>query len=135
MSPGDDAISIADYLVSEEQTTDVPEDIECLAGDQVLFSRRDKPPPPPMPLNCHPMAQVIRRLWDATRGVGVLELCLEGGDTLSADAFSSELSQHDYGVFAIPEHGQRRSVLIIPWEQVTRATLTGLDDLPNEFFP
>jgi hypothetical protein len=109
--------------------------LEQLAGQDVVITDHDQPHPPPFPVSCHPLAQAVRRIWGATRGAGVFELLLDGGDKIMASSFSAELSQHEYGVFSQCAEGQPVSVVIVPWDTVRRTTLkTRLDEPPADLF-
>jgi DNA-directed RNA polymerase subunit RPC12/RpoP len=90
----------------------------------------EEPPPPPMPVSCHPLAQIIRRVGAETRGAGPLEIRLSDGTVLVAESFSAELSQHEYGVFAVCNAPHASSVVVVPWDQVTRVTINQPGDLP-----
>ena len=93
---------------------------------------RDEPPPPPLPVSCHPLELIIRRIRAGARGADRLELRLHDGAVLVAEAFSAELSQHEYGVFAVRGDNEAVSVVVIPWDQITRVTLPGLSSLPAD---
>jgi hypothetical protein len=97
-------------------------------------SVHDQPPPAPLSVSCHPLAHIIRNLWAATRGTGLLELLLDDGVTLLAESFSAELSQHEFGVFAVRGETKTCSIAIIPWKSIQRATLQNLAELPNDLF-
>jgi hypothetical protein len=92
----------------------------------------EEPPPPPVPVSCHPLAHIIRTIWTEARGAGVLELRLEDGAVLVAESFSAELSQHEYGVFAVRGDDSATSVVIIPWDQITRVTLPDVAAWPAD---
>jgi hypothetical protein len=106
----------------------------CTTAEAVVFSIHDEPPPAPMSVSCHPLAQIFRKLWAETRGAGVLELQLDDGVTLLAESFSAELSQHEFGVFAVRGETKTQSVTIVPWDSINRATLLNLADLPSDLF-
>jgi hypothetical protein len=103
-------------------------------AEAVVFSIHDEPPPAPVSVSCHPLAQIIRKLWAETRGAGVLELLLDDGVSLLAESFSAELSQHEFGVFAVRGETKTQSVTIVPWDSINRATLLNLADLPSDLF-
>jgi hypothetical protein len=63
-----------------------------------------------------------------------LELQLDDGATLLAESFSAELSQHEFGVFAVRGETKTQSVTIVPWDSINRATLLNLADLPSDLF-
>jgi hypothetical protein len=92
--------------------------------------------PPPVPVSCHPLTQVIRRIQAETRGAGQLDVRLRGGTTLAAVSLSADLSQHEYGVFAVrgADHASS-SIVVVPWDQVTRITISQLSDLPSDLRP
>ncbi|MHB8861108.1 MAG: hypothetical protein ACYC6N_01805 [Pirellulaceae bacterium] len=87
------------------------------------------PPPPPM-VSCHPWAQIMRRVRTETGGAGQLEVQLSDGTLLIAESFSAELSQHEHGVFAMHAEDLTSSVVVVPWDHVTRITIKHLCNLP-----
>jgi hypothetical protein len=113
----------------------VTEDLQPFAtAEPVVINIHDEPPPPPMPVSCHPLAQIIRKLWSETREAGVLEIQLDNNEVLLAESFSAELSQHEFGVFAVRGENKTHAVTIVPWDTISRATLQNLADLPGELF-
>ena len=98
------------------------DDLVIAAAEPVVINFHDQPPPPPMPVSCHPLAQIIRKLWAETRGAGVMQLRLDNEETLLAESFSAELSQHEFGVFAVRGENKTPAVTILPWDRKNRAT-------------
>jgi hypothetical protein len=137
--PADDGDVEAPTLADDEQIGinvghGVEEEGESDTADAVVFSIHDEPPPAPTTASCHPLSQIIRKLWAATRGTGVLQLLLDDGATLTVESLSVELSQHDYAVFTVPGETQTHVVTILPWNRIQQATLSELTELPSDLF-
>ena len=94
----------------------------------------DEPPPPPLPKTGHPLAEIIRKLWAEARGAGTLEVQVTGGAPFLAESFSPELSQREYGVFAVRDEKGDEQVTILPWSDVRQVVVRGLGVLPREWF-
>jgi hypothetical protein len=99
-----------------------------------LWSERPagEPPPPPSPVSCHPLGHIIRRIWTDQCSTEPLELRLADGTVMLVESCSVELSQHEYGVFAVRNDDFSASVVVIPWDQITRATLPRVAALPAD---
>ncbi len=122
------------FLAIDTEPDEEADNGASATAEAVVFSIHDEPPPAPMSVSCHPLAQIIRKLWAETRGAGVLELQLDDGVTLLAESFSAELSEHEFGVFALRGETKMQSVTIVPWDSINRATLLNLADLPSDLF-
>lgn len=98
------------------------------------YAEEDEPRPStgPVPVSCHPLAQLIRRLGSDSRARAPLELKLADGSTLQVRAFSAELSQHEYGVFATRDADHADHVVIIAWGHITRVTIPVTGPLPAD---
>jgi hypothetical protein len=103
-------------------------------AEAVVFSIHDEPPPAPTTASGHPMSQIIRKLWAATRGTGALQLLLDDGATLTVESLSVELSQHEYAVFTVLGETRTHVVTILPWNRIQQATLSELTELPSDLF-
>jgi len=116
----------------EDIAWDVPADAAMLPADTSAASsgigtEREQQPQRPVPVSCHPLAQIIRKMW-----TGPLELRLQDGSTLVVESFSAELSQHEYGVFAVRGDEGSTDIVVIPWDQITRLTLPHVGTLPAD---
>jgi hypothetical protein len=129
---GDIAVHAAD---ADEIVWDTLAEDGTFPGDATpsrSTDERDEPPPPPVPVSCHPLAHIIRRIWTHLRTADPLELRLKDGCTLIVESFSAELSQHEYGVFAVRGDENTTNVVVLPWDQITRVTLTRVASLPAD---
>lgn len=119
---GDDLAEYAEY----------PEYADAVVDHDVRLA--DRPPPPPLAVSCHPLAQLLRRLWMESAGTGSWQLQLRGGNQITVESFSPELSQDEYGVFALPRTSAGHSICVIAWEQVEQITVRNLTELPDGGF-
>ncbi len=110
-----------------------------LAGEEMApfwsDQESDEGAPPPAPVSCHPLEQIIRRIWTDERRASPLELTLADATVLLVESFSADLSQHEYGVFAVRNDDFTANVVVIPWDQITRVTLSGVATLPASLTP
>ncbi len=82
----------------------------------------------------HALARVFQRLWDRRHEEGSVDLYLSGGELLSPEFFSPQLSQSTHAVFADLMDDGTYSVVSVPWDSITKAVLRKLDALPEGLF-
>jgi hypothetical protein len=82
----------------------------------------------------HALARLFIRLWDRRQDDGSVDLYLAGGELLSPEFFSPQLSQSTHAVFADLMNDGTYSVVSVPWDSVTKAVLRKVDALPEGLF-
>jgi len=99
-----------------------------IAGGSGHFRR------PPLPAGAHAMAQTVSRLWEIKAEDSVVELYLEGGELLTPELFAVEISQREYGTFAVREEDGTFTLTVIPWSKIVRAVVKKVEQLPRGAF-
>ncbi|MBW3596113.1 MAG: hypothetical protein KY475_02430 [Planctomycetes bacterium] len=109
------------------------EDVEIVEDDAAEVSPEHplRPPPPPSE-GVHPLAQLCERLWRP--GECTIEITYADGQTLTAERYSADLSELDYGAFAHRDGDGKFTVTAIPWSSVQRLSVVGLAELPMGLF-
>jgi hypothetical protein len=82
----------------------------------------------------HAMADIFARLWNRRGEEGTVDVYLEGGELLSPEFFSPQLSQTTHAVFAELADDGTYTVVSVPWDSVTRAVLKKVEGLPDGLF-
>ncbi|MEN6449631.1 MAG: hypothetical protein ABFC96_03985 [Thermoguttaceae bacterium] len=78
------------------------------------------------------MAALFARLWDSKPAGAAVEVWL-GDQPVVPELFLKRLSQESHlAVFAVKEADGRWSIVATPWQQIVRATIRGIQELPKE---
>jgi len=81
----------------------------------------------------HPLAELLEHYWDR-RGAGTkIEIRLTSGETLLPHHYAADLSQRSHGCFAVRDQQGTYTLVAVPWENVVRISIAGIDVLPAEF--
>ncbi len=82
----------------------------------------------------HPLAVLFERLWLEAEREAVIEVQLANGDKIIPLDFSHDMSRGQHGVFAIQERDGSSTVIVTPWDNVTKVSVRGLKELPSSIF-
>jgi hypothetical protein len=96
-----------------------------------------KAPAPAQPMRRnppHPLAQLVARLWAEREHGGVIELHLSGGAMLVPEWFDEKHSRSTHGLFAAQAADGTVTMTVVPWDEVTRVVVRGVEGLPDGMF-
>lgn len=82
----------------------------------------------------HPLAILFERLWLEAEREAVIEVQLASGEKIVPLDFSHDMSRGQNGVFAIQERDGSSTVIVTPWDNVTKVSVRGLKALPSSIF-
>ena len=85
-------------------------------------------------VDVHPLAALFERIWEQSDPEAIIELHLDGGQVVTPVHFSHELSRGQHGVFAALSADGKHAVTIVAWNNVSRVTVRGLNELPPGMF-
>lgn len=92
------------------------------------------PESPELPTGTHALTSIFALLWQQRAAGGVVEMQLQGGELLTPDFFSPELSLATHGVFAIKGKDGTFNITSVPWDSVVRVSLKKTGELPAGMF-
>ncbi len=79
-------------------------------------------------------AGLFARLWAARPDGATVELRLRDGETIVPEKFLEKASRENRcGMFVVERPGETRSLMVVAWDDVARATIRGMKELPPEF--
>ncbi|MBX7167027.1 MAG: hypothetical protein K1X74_11920 [Pirellulales bacterium] len=82
----------------------------------------------------HSMAVAFEELWPLKAAGVTVEIHLRSNETLTPDHYAASLSQRAVGVFAVRDESGLYTLAAIPWDQVRRVDVRGVDALPENLF-
>ncbi len=82
------------------------------------------------PEGVHPYAAIIAQLWDAKEPGQVIELHLQKGDVFTPELFAETLSQPHFGMFGRREKEGGHTLIMLPWENITRIEVRHVRQVP-----
>ena len=80
----------------------------------------------------HPLCELMSKLWAQRPSGASVEVHLSNGETFIPDRFAEDLSQHQYGLFAIKEPGGTHTLTLVSWDSIVRVEVRGAESLPKE---
>ncbi len=86
------------------------------------------------PVEHHPLANLVARLWEEREHGGIIELHLKGGTILVPEWFEANLSRGSHGLFAAQAADGTVTMTVVPWDEVTRVVVRGVVGLPDGMF-
>lgn len=118
----DEGLPPVDFNFLEQETALVA---EAAHGDNYL---------PPPHENEHPMAALFERIWDESDREAIVELRLSTGEMIAPVHYAHDFSRGQHGIFGLIDRDGKHILEVIPWENVARVTVRGLQELPPTLF-
>jgi hypothetical protein len=84
----------------------------------------------PVAEGIHPYASIITQLWAAKEPGQTIELYLQKGEVFSPELFAESLSQPLFGVFGRREKEGGHTLIMLPWENITRIEVRHIKQVP-----
>jgi len=82
----------------------------------------------------HPMAALFERIWDESDREAIVELRLSTGEMITPVHYAHDFSRGQHGIFGLIDRDGKHVLEVIPWENVARVTVRGLNELPPTLF-
>ncbi|HTN74674.1 MAG TPA: hypothetical protein VL096_05485, partial [Pirellulaceae bacterium] len=82
------------------------------------------------PEGVHPYASIIALLWEAKEPGQVIDLYLEKGEIFTPELFAESLSQPHFGMFGRREKEGGHTLIMLPWEKITRIEVRHVKQVP-----
>ncbi len=89
---------------------------------------------PPLAVNEHPMAALFEKIWDESEREAVVELRLTTGEMITPVHYSHDFSRGQHGIFGSLDREGKHILEVIPWDNIARVTVRGLNELPPTLF-
>lgn len=90
--------------------------------------------PPPDQMGGHRLAELFTWYWAQRDADVVIELIMKDGQLFTPKLFAPELSQYQYGVFAMQNEDGKYTMTTIAWENVAKIVLNNLNEIPFALF-
>jgi DNA-directed RNA polymerase subunit RPC12/RpoP len=90
--------------------------------------------PPPELMGGHRLAELFTWMWAQREARCIIELVMKDGQILTPKLFAPELSQQNYGVFAMRDDMGKFTMLTLCWENVAKVIIRNLDEIPQSLF-
>jgi hypothetical protein len=84
----------------------------------------------PVTEGIHPYASIIAQLWAAKEPGQTIDLYLQKGEVFSPELFAESLSQPLFGVFGRREKEGGHTLIMLPWENITRIEVRHIKQVP-----
>jgi hypothetical protein len=88
----------------------------------------------PPPEGVHPYASIIAMLWEAKEPGQVIDLHLQKGEVFTPELFAEALAQPYFGIFGRREKEGGHTLIMIPWDQITRIEVRNVKQVPVGLF-
>ena len=113
---------------------DVPEDVDTQQELSVSHPAQAETVEPAscQAVGAHPLCELVSKLWTQRPAGASVEVHLSNGQAFIPDRFARDLSQHQYGMFAIKEPGGTHTLTLISWDSIVRVEVRGVESLPKE---
>jgi hypothetical protein len=77
------------------------------------------------------LAELVGKLWAEKTSDSVMELHLDGGETIVPTHFAKSASQRSHALFAVEEGSGHYRLLMVPWTAIQRIEIRGVKHLPE----
>jgi hypothetical protein len=88
----------------------------------------------PPPEGVHPYASIIAMLWEAKEPGQVIDLHLQKGEVFTPELFAEALAQPYFGIFGRREKEGGHTLIMLPWDQITRIEIRNVKQVPVGLF-
>lgn len=82
------------------------------------------------PAGVHPYASILAQLWESKEPGQTIELHLEKGEVFTPELFAESLSHAQFGVFGRREKEGGYSLIMLPWENISRIEIRRVKQVP-----
>ena len=131
------AESMSEEEFASEEIEDIDEITEFQEEDAEDLEPFEEAPPTVIdafsalaPEGVHPYASIIAQLWEAKEHGQIIDLYLQKGEVFTPELFAESLSQPHFGIFGRREKEGGHTLIMLPWDNITRIEIRHVKQVP-----